>query len=54
MINQVLWRHNMTSWHHDIKQLKFDNIDNIFELFDQKSMETKKNQLFSTSLSWDR
>ena len=42
MINQVLWRHNMTSWHHDIKQLKFDNIDKIFELFDQKSMETRK------------
>ena len=53
MINQVLRRHNMTSWHHDIKQLKFDNIENIFDLFDQKSMETKK-QLFSTSLSWDR
>ena len=42
MINQVLWRHNMMSWHHDIKRLKFHNIDNIFELFDQKSIEAKK------------
>ena len=30
-----------------IKQLKFDNIDNIFELFDQKFMETKKNNFLA-------